>query len=727
MAVASSSDVAILALGVVLAAAYLFRDSIFSSSTPKAVPVAPSKFANGHGNPRDFIAKMKEGKKRLIIFYGSQTGTGEEYAIRIAKEAKTKFGLTSLVCDPEEYDFENLDQVPEDSCVIFVMATYGEGEPTDNAVQLMENLTDSAFEFSNGQHRLEGLKYVVFGLGNRTYEHYNAIARQVDAELTKMGAVRIGERGEGDDDKSMEEDYLEWKDNFWPAFAEALGVEEGQGGDTPDFAVTELESHPPEKVYLGELSARALTKTKGIHDAKNPYASPVKVARELFQVGGDRNCVHVELDIEGSGITYQHGDHVGVWPLNPDVEVDRLLCALGLYSKKDTVINVDSLDPALAKVPFPVPSTYISVLRHYIDISAVAGRQILGVLAKFAPSPEADAFMRNLTSNKDEYAAVVTNGCLKLGEVLQLAAGNDINVHPTPQNTTAWAIPFDIIISSIPRLQPRYYSISSSPKLNPTSVHVTAVVLKYQSIANKLTAPRWVHGVGSNFLLNVKHAANGETAAASEELEHVSLPAYAIEGPRGAHKTEDVYKIPVHVRRSTFRLPTNPKSPVIMVGPGTGVAPFRGFIQERVALARRKIEKDGDDALADWGQISLFYGCRKSTEDFLYKDEWPQYTAELKGKFTMHCAFSREPPYKPDGGKIYVQDLIWDDRKNIADAILNGKGYVYICGDAKAMSKAVEEVLARILGEAKGGSEADGAAEIKLMKERSRLMLDVWS
>ena len=131
------------------------------------------------------------------------------------------------------------------------MATYGEGEPTDNAVQLMQNLTDSSFEFSNGEHKLEGLKYVVFSLGNKTYEHYNSIGRQVDAELTNMGAIRIGERGEGDDDKSMEEDYLEWKDGMWAAFAEAMGVEEGQGGDTPDFAVTELESHPPEKVYLG--------------------------------------------------------------------------------------------------------------------------------------------------------------------------------------------------------------------------------------------------------------------------------------------------------------------------------------------------------------------------------------------------------------------------------------------------------------------------------------------
>ena len=150
-------------------------------------------------------------------------------------------------------------------------------------------------------------------------------------------------------------------------------------------------------------------------------------------------------------------------------------------------------------------------------------------------------------------------------------------------------------------------------------------------------------------------------------------------------------------------------------------------MQERIALARRSIEKNGANALADWGTLSLFYGCRRSNEDFLYKDEWPEYLTELQGKFIMHNAFSREK-FKADGSKIYVQDLIWEDRKHVADAILNGKGYVYICGEAKNMAKQVEDVLARILGEAKGGSGAvEGAAEIKLLKERSRLMLDVWS
>jgi NADPH-ferrihemoprotein reductase len=440
-----------------------------------------------------------------------------------------------------------------------------------------------------------------------------------------------------------------------------------------------------------------------------------------------------------------------VWPSNPEVEVNRLLCALGLWDKRDHVIGIESLDPALAKVPFPVPTTYSTVLRNYIDISAVAGRQILGNLARFSPSPDAEAFMRSLNTDKEQYGRIIANGCLKLGEVLQLAAGNNIKAAPTPENTTAWPIPFDVIVSAIPRLQPRYFSISSSPKLHPTAIHVTAVVLKYQSIASDKVPPKWVYGVGSNFILNLKYAACGETAPliaqnGSADPAHTPFPLYAIEGPRGAYKQETIYKSPIHVRRSTFRLPTNPKSPVIMVGPGTvfsffyiprtlflhvfiqGVAPFRGFVQERVALARRTIEKNGPDALADWGRISLFYGCRRSNEDFLYNEEWPQYIDELKGKFTLHTAFSREPPYKPDGSKIYVQDLLWDDRSKVADAIINGKGYIYICGDAKSMAKSVEDILAKILGEAKGGTmEVEGAAELKLLKERSRLMLDVWS
>ncbi|KAK8846787.1 hypothetical protein IAR55_005875 [Kwoniella newhampshirensis] len=740
----SPIDLLIIVLTIGLPLLYIFRDSLpVIGGKPRSAAVngsaAGGKTKVEDGDPRDFVVKMQRANKRCVILYGSQTGTAEEYAIRLAKEAKSRFGISSLVCDPEEYDMNLLDQVPEDCCVFFVMATYGEGEPTDNANTLMELIMDPTPEFSQGESTLENLNYVVFGLGNKTYEFYNEVARNVDKRLTACRARRIGDRGEGDDDKSMEEDYLAWKDTMWEAFAERMGVEEGGAGDVADFVVRELADHAPEKVYHGELSPRALLATAsgastpvGAYGVKNPYPAPVLASKELFAVGGDRNCIHIEFDITGSGISYQHGDHVGIWPSNPDLEVNRLLSILGLEQKAQAIVDVESLDPALAKVPFPTPATYDAIFRHYLDISAIASRQTIAFLARYAPTEAAKEKLTRWGSDKDIYAAEIDGPALKLAEVLQAAVGDDF--HP-PFRSTVWSIPFDRIVSSVPRLQPRYYSISSSSKLHPSAIHVTAVVLKYQSAASPAHhhEPRWVFGLSTNFILNVKMAHSGENTPELESengMEAVTMkkvPSYRLAGPRGHYVREKVYRVPIHVRRSTFRLPTSPKVPIIMIGPGTGVAPFRGFVQERVALARKAIEKNGPDALKDWAPIYLFYGCRRADEDFLYREEWPEYEKELKGVFRMKVAFSREMK-KADGGKVYVQDLIHEAASELAPLILEKRAYIYICGDAKSMSKAVEERLAQIMGEAKGGSAAvEGVKELKTLKERNRLMTDVWS
>ncbi|GAA5844589.1 hypothetical protein JCM9279_006357 [Rhodotorula babjevae] len=690
---------------------FLFLRNKGDSTAPAPLPTngsATKPPANGVVDTgRDFVASLKLSGKKIAIFYGSQTGTAEDYGTRIAKEAKARFGLSSLVCDPEDYDFDNLDAVPDDCLVIFCLATYGEGEPTDNAVQLMEFLKEDP-QFSNGD-KLDNLRYVVFGLGNSTYEYFNAMARNIDDRLTQLGAKRVGPRGEGDDDKSMEEDYLAWKDDMFAAVQSELGWEEGAGGDVADFEVTELDEVDDAKLYLGELSARALTGTRGVFDAKNPYAAPLTQTKELFE-DGDRNCIFAEFDITDSGIRYQTGDHVGVWPVNPEVEVERMLSILGLQDKRSQAIDVKSLDPALAKVPFPVPTTYETMFRNYLDISAPASRQSVGSFAKYAPSPEAKAMLEKLGSDKAYYHETAGVKCLRLSEVLMLAAGDAPSATPT-----TWSIPVDRIIGAIHRLQPRYYSISSSPKLHPNSIHVTAVVLKYEPVpgANK------VFGVGTNYLLNLKQAANGTPPSARED----GAPVYALDGPRGKYKKDDKLAAPIHVRRSNFRLPTSPKVPIVMVGPGTGVAPFRGFIQDRVALARKAREKDGVDALKDWGTIDLFYGCRRSTWDFLYRAEWEEYAKELDGKFRLHVALSREEGQP----KVYVQQLLREEGDRIGQALVQQKGYAYICGDAGSMAKAVERELATILGKAKGGSDEDGEKELKLLKDRNRLLLDVWS
>lgn len=196
--------------------------------------------------------------RRVIFFYGSQTGTAEDYAARMAKECSQNYGISAMTADIEDYDLTYLDTVPEDCLAFFVMATYGEGEPTDNAVEFWDNLTGDDVVFSEGTEEekpLKNLRYVVFGLGNKTYEHYNAVARQIDQKLTAFGATRIGERGEGDDDGSLEEDFLGWQETMWPAFCEALGVDESNVDKerTAVFSVEELETVDEEIVYHGEL------------------------------------------------------------------------------------------------------------------------------------------------------------------------------------------------------------------------------------------------------------------------------------------------------------------------------------------------------------------------------------------------------------------------------------------------------------------------------------------
>lgn len=165
-----------------------------------------------------------------------------------------------MAADIEQYDMSYLDTVPEDFLVFFVMATYGEGEPTDNAVDFWDLVSDEQPQFSEAEDEeapLKNLRYVAFGLGNKTYEHYNEVIRNIDKRLTCMGAKRIGERGEGDDDGSLEEDFLAWQEEMWPAFCEALGVDENSASSGPrqaSFAVEELSEFDKAKIYVGELS-----------------------------------------------------------------------------------------------------------------------------------------------------------------------------------------------------------------------------------------------------------------------------------------------------------------------------------------------------------------------------------------------------------------------------------------------------------------------------------------
>lgn len=595
MAQVDALDVIVLVVLLVGSLAYLTKGTYWGVQKD---PYASSNgTANGPkaGKTRDILQKLEETGKNCVIFYGSQTGTAEDYASRLAKEGSQRFGLKTMVADLEDYDYDNLDKFPEDKVAFFVLATYGEGEPTDNAVEFFQFITGDDFPFESGSSAddkpLSNLKYVAFGLGNNTYEHYNAMVRRVDAALTRLGAKRIGAAGEGDDGAgTMEEDFLAWKEPMWQELAKVMGLEEREAVYEPVFSVTEEDSMSPEddNVYLGEPTHGHLHGSgTPPFSAQNPYIAPIVESRELFTVK-DRNCLHMEIDVSGSNLAYETGDHIAVWPTNAGAEVDRFLKVFGLEEKRHTVITIKGLD-ITAKVPIPTPTTYDAAVRYYMEICAPVSRQFMSSLAAFAPDETAKAELVRLGGDKDYFQEKVSSQCFNIAQALESITSKPFS-----------SVPFSLLIEGINKIQPRYYSISSSSLVQKDKISITAVVESTRIPG----ATHIVKGVTTNYLLALKQKQNGDPEPDPHAL------TYAINGPR--NKYEGI-RVPVHVRHSNFKLPSDPSKPIIMIGPGTGVAPFRGFIQERAALAAR-----GEKI----GTTILFYGCRNRNEDFLYKDEW---------------------------------------------------------------------------------------------------------
>lgn len=584
---------------IVLGAILLGTIAYFTKGTYWGIQKDPyaNAFANANGakagQSRNVIEKMEQTNKNCVIFYGSQTGTAEDYASRLAKEGKSRFGLETMVVDLEEYDFNNLDAFPSDKIAMFILATYGEGEPTDNAVDFYEFITDDGVSFSESKDPpLGNLNYVAFGLGNNTYEHYNSMIRKVDKTLQSLGATRIGDAGEGDDGAgTMEEDFLAWKDPMWTALSEKMGLEEREAVYEPIFGITERNDLATDglDVYLGEPNKMHLEGTaKGPFNAHNPYIAPIAESREVFSVK-DRNCIHLDVDISASNLTYQTGDHMAVWPTNPGEEVDRFLDVMGLADKRNTVISVKALEPT-AKVPFPTPTTYDAILRYHLEICAPVSRQFISNLAVFAPNDEAKAEMARLGNDKDYFHSKTSPHFHNIARLLSIVSKGE-----------KWIkIPFSAFIEGLMKLQPRYYSISSSSLVQPQKVSITAVV-EYQMLPRRSEPFR---GVATNYLLALKQKQNGDPNPSPFGQ------TYELSGPRNKY---DGIHVPVHIRHSNFKLPSDPRKPVIMIGPGTGVAPFRGFVQERAKQAQ-----DGVDV----GRTLLFFGCRRADEDFLYKTEW---------------------------------------------------------------------------------------------------------
>ena len=566
---------------------------------------ANAAFQGGQVAPQMGNAAPQAGEAAVLtILYGSQTGNARRVANQLKEQAESR-GLAVKLVNMADY---KPNQLKKEKYIAVVVSTYGEGEPPEDAENLHEFLN------SKKAPKLDGVKAVVIGLGDSSYEFFCQTAIDFDERFKALGAESVVARAELDVD--YEAAAREWISGALDALEPELKANsQGRAQVIPMAGFGQTASHASE-----------FTK-------QNPYTAELSVVQKITGRDSTKDVRHVEISLEDSGISYQPGDALGVYFLNDEALVDTLLSQVGLTGKEEVTIDGEALS-----------------LRQALIEKLELTQSYPGFVEKYAKA-----------SNNTELLTLVADKAA-LRTFLDARQTFDI-VGQYPAQIEA-----QTLVDCARKLQARLYSIASSQAEVEDEVHLTVGLVEFEAFDSE-------HLGGCSGYL--------------------------------ARRAEQGSQIKVFVEHNDkFRLPGDGNVPVIMVGPGTGIAPFRAFLQER-------------DARGAEGGNWLFFGNPHFTQDFLYQVEIQKYVKSgLLSKIDL--AFSRD-----QADKIYIQDRLRQNGAELFEWLENG-AHFYVCGDANRMAKDVHQALVDIIKSHGGRDDEQAEQYLKDLRSNQRYQKDVY-
>lgn len=547
-------------------------------------------------------AAVQPVSKDVTVLYGSQTGNSEGLAKKTAQHLEEK-GFQVTLSSMSDFKPNNLKKINN---LLVIVSTHGEGDPPDNAL--------SFHEYVHGRRapKLDHLSFSVLSLGDSSYEFFCQTGKEFDERFEELGGTRLFDRV--DCDLDYDEPFSEWLQGV------ASSLSEG------------------EAVSLPQESAGANNQAVSEYSRTNPFYAEVLENINLNGRGSNKETRHLELSLEGSGLVYEPGDSLGIYPTNNPALVDELIQTCGWNAEEAVTVhkNGDTL---------PLKEA----LTSHFEITVLT-KPLLQKIAALTKSESLHALLEEGNEEKlKEYIA---------GRDL-VDAARDFG----PFEGTA--AEFTSILRKIPA---RLYSIASSLKANDEEVHLTIGAVRYDAHGRER------QGVCS--ILCAERLQPGDT-------------------------------LPVYIQHNqNFKLPQDPDAPIIMVGPGTGIAPFRSFMQEREEMGAN-------------GKSWLFFGDQHFVTDFLYQTEWQKWLKD--GVLTkMDVAFSRDTEEK-----VYVQHQMKKQSKELFEWLEQG-AYVYICGDEKHMAHDVHNTLLSIIQEEGAMSKEKAESYLANLQQQKRYQRDVY-